>query len=1241
MPVDLTSAKSIFLQAVELYEPADWPGFLERACGDRPELRREVEMLLESHVDAKSFLEAGVGLPYGAIDWDSVEKSGDMIGPYRLLEEIGQGGMGTVYRAEQQRPVHRTVALKIIKPGMDSRQVIARFEAERQSLSLMDHPHIARVLDAGTTDRGRPYFVMELVKGEPITTYCDVRQLPLRERLELFLSVCQAIQHAHQKGIIHRDIKPSNVLTAEYDGCPMAKVIDFGIAKAMGQPLADGTMLTSPGQVMGTPEYMSPEQASLNVLDIDTRSDVYSLGVLLYELLTGTTPFDRHRLRTASLDEMLRIIREEDPPKPSTRLTAAGKSVAGASTPIPVDSVKLERTVRSELDWIVMKGLEKDRSRRYETADRFAADIQRYLADEPVEACPPTLWYRFGKFARRNKAALATATLLSLTFIAAVGAVAAAFGWAIRNRSVLEQQVSQDRQNRRETINREAGRALEDVVLASEHGRLPEAIAHLRRADVNQGSGDLKPELEQAVRRWREALAMAVRCEEIRLERIQPAGDPIDWAKSDRAYGEAFQQYDLDLAKISADAAAARITQSVIRQRLVAALDDWWLCKSPGQLEDRSRLFDLLQKIDRDSARARFRAAFERREVPELIRLSRQPEMIEQPAPTICLLATMLNSADATAAAVELLEKSQMRHATDFWVNFDLANSLIRLKAPRTADAVGFYRVAASLRPNNALVHQALGYALWLDRKPAQAAAAFHQSLEFNSSHPTTYMNLGVVANELGDFQASTNYYLKALELKPDYLKARLNLGISLSNHGDPMGALAQLRQAIRLHPTDPKFEYELFAQLVKLRSVVTTAAERTELTHAFAELVQNQPDNALAHAALGSLQFSQRNWDGAKESYQRAIDLRPGLDSAHSNLAWIYANSPEPSIHDLPQALRHAKSAVAANPENRLSWYHMASIEYRAGMWQQAADTLQKAERMEGPPDYFHRIYLVLTNWRLGRQQEALQHWIPFTSWMDIAGSTLQSSEPLLHEELLALRAEAENLLGDFRSQESACREVLRVDPKSVLALTALGNLYAQSNRWDESRAAFRQAFEIEPPQELAVWLTYASTLIQARDLDAYRRLCRRMESLYGDSGDPVQTAFLAHTCVLGPDALGDTGRVLSIAEERFRLTAGMKDHSVWSPHVLGLALVRGGQTDQAIQCLENDQRRADLADDIRLSNYLALALAYQQAGRTADANRTFQMAQSQLSPERPVDRQPLTVQILFLEADAALHPP
>jgi serine/threonine protein kinase/tetratricopeptide (TPR) repeat protein len=430
--------KAIVQDAVEKADPAERAAYLDAACGGDATLRRHVEALLHKREQAGSFLNSPVpgtttGDPTGrdqpATGVESAataEAAGDRVGPYKLLQKLGEGGMGVVWVAEQAEPVRRRVALKVIKAGMDSAQVLRRFEAERQALALMEHANIAKVFDAGATASGRPYFVMELVQGVPITRYCDEHHLLVQKRLELFILVCQAIQHAHQKGIIHRDVKPSNVLVAIQDGTPVPKVIDFGVAKALHQRLTDESLYTEIGAIIGTLEYMSPEQAGVSPLGVDTRADVYALGVLLYELLTGTTPLDRARLRRAAYSEAVRLIKEETPPKPSTRLTHSTESLAGVAALRGTEPARLAKQVRGDLDWIVMKALEKDRTRRYEAASGLARDVERFLHDEPVEACPPSARYRLAKFLRKYRGPVAAG--LSLVVLLAAGVVGTSLG---------------------------------------------------------------------------------------------------------------------------------------------------------------------------------------------------------------------------------------------------------------------------------------------------------------------------------------------------------------------------------------------------------------------------------------------------------------------------------------------------------------------------------------------------------------------------------------------------------------------------------------------------------------------------------------------------------------------------------------------------------------------------------------------------------------------------------------------
>lgn len=418
--------ETVFLAALKIDSAAEREQYLRDQCGDNLSLRQQVEELLVANANMGAFLDGTKShLPQS----DPIEQIGQMIGPYKLMDQIGEGGMGIVYIAEQREPVKRRVALKIIKPGMDTREVMARFAAERQALAMMEHPNIAQVLDAGETDAGRPFFVMELVNGVSITEFCDENKLSYKLRLELFIDVCHAIQHAHQKGVIHRDIKPSNVLVSFHDQKPVVKVIDFGVAKAINQPLTDKTVFTQVSQLVGTPMYMSPEQAGKGGLDIDTRSDIYSLGVLLYELLTGETPFDRKRLGKAALDEIRRIIREEDPPRPSTRISTLG-DVSTISEHRNMDPKRMQQALRGDIDWIIMKSLEKERSRRYETANGFAMDIQRYLREEPVLACPPSTFYRLSKFARRNRKGVIAASLVAGALLLGLAGTMSGMVWA-------------------------------------------------------------------------------------------------------------------------------------------------------------------------------------------------------------------------------------------------------------------------------------------------------------------------------------------------------------------------------------------------------------------------------------------------------------------------------------------------------------------------------------------------------------------------------------------------------------------------------------------------------------------------------------------------------------------------------------------------------------------------------------------------------------------------------------------
>jgi eukaryotic-like serine/threonine-protein kinase len=536
----IEKVKAVFHAAIDEHPPEEWESYVHRACGEDIQLQREVLGLLRAHQDGSSVLVApAVGANGSETELQIAERVGTQIGPYKLLEQIGEGGFGIVFMAEQQQPVRRRVALKVIKPGMDTRQVIARFEAERQALAMMDHPNIAKVLDAGATENGRPYFVMELVHGVPITEYCNQCSLGTHERLKLFITICQALQHAHQKGVIHRDIKPTNVLVSIQDGRAAPKIIDFGVAKAINQRLTEHTLATGFVQMLGTPLYMSPEQAELSALGVDTRSDIYSLGVLLYELLTGTTPFDKNRLQNAPYDELRRILREEEPPRPSARISTLAADVATTvSEGRKIETRKLSQSLRGDLDWIVMKCLEKDRGRRYETVNALAGDVQRYLSNEPVDARPPTNFYRFQKLVRRQKVVVAASGAVLAALVLGLGASTWMFfkERAARERAVaaeLEQsrlreqaQVNEEKAKTEAAKSQQMAAYMANLAQALARGELSEVepiVSQMLTPHLENGSSSadwlrFRGELWSRIGRWKEAAA-----DFSRLVELEPA----------------------------------------------------------------------------------------------------------------------------------------------------------------------------------------------------------------------------------------------------------------------------------------------------------------------------------------------------------------------------------------------------------------------------------------------------------------------------------------------------------------------------------------------------------------------------------------------------------------------------------------------------------------------------------------------------------------------------------------------
>jgi serine/threonine protein kinase/Flp pilus assembly protein TadD len=874
MAVHARDEKAIFLAALEQPGTSERDAYIREVCSGDTELLQRVKLLLSLHQQSQGPLDApppGVG-GSPTLDLPPSETCGTSIGPYKLMEQIGEGGMGLVFVAEQQQPVRRKVALKVIKPGMDTRQVVARFEAERQALALMDHPNIAKVLDGGETASGRPYFVMELVKGVPITEYCDQNQVPVHERLELFHHVCQAVQHAHQKGIIHRDIKPSNVLVMSHDGTPMIKVIDFGVAKAIGQQLTDKTIYTQFTHMVGTPLYMSPEQAGQSGVDVDTRTDIYALGVLLYELLTGTTPFDKERLREADFDEIRRIIREEEPPRPSTRISTLGQAATTVSANRKSEPKQLSRLFRGELDWIVMRALEKDRNRRYESASAFAADVQHYLHDEPVQACPPSAWYRFRKFARRNKSALAIAGLV-LLLIAVLGG---ALGWVVR-----------DQEARHAKVANELELALGRAELFQGQGKRAEALAAFERAALLAGEltrdaarekrlADLKERLDLEALDQQFLMDFA----EIRL-RAQSRVDVGDGRFApEAAYPEidkALHRYGIEIGVTPVQQAAARVKgrPEPVRQQLLAALDE---CLSQAPQKDaqaRQWLLATLTAADQDSWRLRVRKALLEHDWPALEPLARAADVPNQP-PNFLLIVARALPLQMKTSRLELFRKIQDAYPADLWANHLLGDELQSNNRP--SEAIRYYTAAIALLPRN----------------------------------PGIYVNRGIALKDAGELRAAIRDYRHALALAPQYNKVHYNLALALARNREFDEAIVEYRAYFRGEPGDAVAHYNfgfalraadhLDEAIVEYRKAISLKKDfasahfnlgqalgaRGELDLAISELsqaVHYNPDDALNHYGLGNALFIKGRLDKAIAEYREALRIKPEYAEVRQSL--------------------------------------------------------------------------------------------------------------------------------------------------------------------------------------------------------------------------------------------------------------------------------------------------------------------------------------------------------------------
>ena len=967
--------RAIFMAALDFESASSQADFIERECGDDEALRARVEALLHSHRAAGSFLhdQPLVGQPRDPVEaTPAAEGPGTLIGSYKLLERIGEGGFGVVYMAEQLKPVRRKVALKIVKPGMDTRQVIARFEAERQALAIMDHANIAKVLDGGVSPSGRPYFVMDLIKGVPVTEFCDQNQLPARRRLELFITVCRAVQHAHQKGIIHRDLKPSNVLITQHDTTPVVKIIDFGVAKALGQVLTDKTLFTGFAQMLGTPLYMSPEQAGQSALDVDTRSDIYALGVLLYELVTGTTPFDVERFKTATYDEIRRIIREEEPLKPSSRLSASRQTLKTVSAQRRTEPAKLTKLLKGDIDWIVMKALEKDRTRRYETANAFAEDLEHYLSGQPVKARPPSTGYRVRKFVRRNRGWLFAASVTGLACLIVVGS----FGWILRDRESRRSAANRELELATEEAGEVRGRALLAVTNPGDWERIQgEAIAAFKRAEAiaSQNRPILSSAMTSRMATMRGTLAddlkdrrFAQLVDEIRLGVSDTYIDQGEFAYFNREDAfpklrDAIEKYfGLEFGKADKDQILSLIEKrpQPIQEILINALSE---CRQVAPRDEQPAIAWLTSVIDAaetDPWQERARGALAARDWAGLERMLTGEQAANRPPARLLRLVGLVPAAE-TQARINLLRRIQIVHPDDFWATYTLGHAIHQLY--EWDEALRYLTAAVALRPRSAGAQFQLGIALRDKQRYDEAIDRQREALRLNPKNTLCRRELALVLKLSGRLDEAITEFREAIRLNPSAYSAHDNLSSVLEQQGRLVEAEEEAREALRLRPGNANHHGQLGIILIRqsrLAEAETELRVALGLHPALAEYRLNLINTLLAQGKTAEAKSVCVDWSQLKgNSYPSFLDI------AHLALC-----SPDEAKRDAKTATYNAQKSIEFSPKFAKAWQALGWAQFCMGELHEAITALEKSCAMQegGKGDAGQWIVLALAHGKL-----------------------------------------------------------------------------------------------------------------------------------------------------------------------------------------------------------------------------------------------------------------------------------